>query len=98
MPRQPSKPWYRSERNAWFVCIQGKQHNLGPDKKEAERKFHELLARPPDQPAFTQTAEESVLAILDRFLTWCREHRKPETLEWYRWRLQEFTTHLQRAG
>ena len=26
------KPWYRKSRNVWYVEIDGKQHNLGPDR------------------------------------------------------------------
>jgi hypothetical protein len=25
-------PWWRSDRNAYFITIGGKQHNLGPDE------------------------------------------------------------------
>lgn len=41
MARSP-KPWYRRERKAWFVTIDGKRHNLGPDRKAAFKRFHEL--------------------------------------------------------
>ena len=34
MARSP-QPWHRASRNAWFVTINGTQHNLGPDKKQA---------------------------------------------------------------
>ena len=27
MPRQP-RPWYRKDRDAWFVTIDGTRHNL----------------------------------------------------------------------
>ena len=40
------KPWYREDRQAWFVTINGDRHNLGSDEKEAKRKFHELMAAP----------------------------------------------------
>ena len=35
---RPNKLWFRTARNAWFVTINGKKHNLGPDEKEAKRK------------------------------------------------------------
>src|SRR5262249_52771371 len=38
------RPWYRKSKDAWFVCIDGKQVNLGKDKDEAFRKFHRLMA------------------------------------------------------
>ena len=33
MPRFP-KPWYRKNRRRWFVQIDGKQVNLGPDREK----------------------------------------------------------------
>ena len=44
MPRIP-KPWFRKDRQAYFVTINGVRHNLGPDKKQAERLYHELMAK-----------------------------------------------------
>ncbi len=32
MARQP-KPWYRKDRDSWFVTVGGTRHNLGADKK-----------------------------------------------------------------
>jgi hypothetical protein len=46
MARSP-KPWYRDDRQAWFVTIRGERHNLGPDEQEAKREFHELMAEKP---------------------------------------------------
>lgn len=45
MARTP-KTWFREGRRAHFVTIDGARHNLGSDKKEADRWFHELMARP----------------------------------------------------
>ena len=42
MARMPS-PWYRKSRNCWFVMLDGKLHNLGPNKKEAFEKFYRLI-------------------------------------------------------
>jgi hypothetical protein len=27
--------WFRSDRNAWYITLGGRQHNLGPDEKVA---------------------------------------------------------------
>ena len=40
MPEKPIRPRYRKARKCWFVCLHGKQHNLGPDKEEAHKRFH----------------------------------------------------------
>ena len=42
-------------------------------------------------------AADSVVGVIERFLTWCHEHRKPATYEWYRWRLQMFADHVGKA-
>jgi integrase len=39
-------------------------------------------------------ASDAVLAVIERFLDWCHDHRKPDTYEWYRWRLQLFADHV----
>jgi integrase len=80
------KPWYRPNRGVWYVTIDGRQHNLGPDREEAARRYHELMARP--QPK--KVAAGSVVAVIDAFLDWCQKHREPATYEWYRSRLQLF--------
>ena len=42
MPRDP-KPWFRKDRDAWFVTINGRRYNLGPDRNAAHDRFHELM-------------------------------------------------------
>ena len=42
MPRIP-KPWFRADRKVWQVTIAGKRINLGPEKKQAFEKFHQLM-------------------------------------------------------
>ena len=65
---RPSKLWYRKDRKAWFVTIDGKRHNLGPDKKKAEKEFHKLMAADAPPP-------DDILAVdmLDRFLIWTNQ-------------------------
>ncbi len=85
MARRP-KPWYRRDRGAWFVSIDGVRHNLGPDKKAAFVKFHAMLSR----PANRRLAGDSLVTIIDAFLEWCQHHRAADTYLWYRDRLQRF--------
>jgi hypothetical protein len=42
MPRDP-KPWFRKDRDAWFVTINGRRFNLGSDRDAAHTRFHELM-------------------------------------------------------
>ncbi len=83
MPHFP-KPYFLSSRKIWKVQIKGKQTNLGADRDEAFRKYHELMARSVELPT------RSIVGVVDRYLEWCQEHRATETYEWYRWRLQLF--------
>lgn len=61
-------------------------------------EFHRLMAEhygsmPP--PKVTVRSEGTpVREVLERFLAWCFEHRKGDTYEWYRWRLQLFSDSL----
>jgi hypothetical protein len=101
MARTP-KPWYRADRQAYFVTVGGTRHNLGPNKKEADRRFHELMARaaePPEQTADrpTSTAALTVAEVFEKFLDWCQKHRTPRTYEWSRNHIQAFCDHLKTA-
>lgn len=90
MARTP-KPWFREDRNAYFVTIRGVRHNLGPDKDEADRRFHELMAARPDAPLAAPTGPTCV-EVFDKFLDWCERHREKRTFEWYRDHIQDFVT------
>jgi hypothetical protein len=46
MPHFP-KPFFKKNRRLWYVEIDRRQHNLGPDKDEAFRQYHQLMTRPP---------------------------------------------------
>ena len=61
MAKNP-KPWWREDRQAWFVQIDGQRHNLGKAKKAAWRRYHELMAQPKKR---TIVSADSLLAIID---------------------------------
>lgn len=77
MARNP-KPWYWKARKCWFVTIDGQRHNLGEDKKEAEKRFHELMLGKP------KVKSDSVLCLFDEFLEWTQKHRAERTYGWYK--------------
>ena len=85
MPKKP-EPWWREDRQAWFVQINRKRYNLGRDKKQAWQRYYELMA----QPQKRAVVSDSLAAIIDAFLEWVSKHRAPDTYEWYRYRLQRF--------
>lgn len=85
MARTP-KPWYRKDRKAWFVTINGERHNLGSDREDAHKQFHEMMAK----PANPVVRSGLVVELLDRFLTWVEKNRAVDTYIWYQSRLQLF--------
>ena len=85
MPRTP-KPWYWKKRKSYFVTIDGRRHCLGKDKEAAFVRFHQLMAEPQQQAI----RSGSLIEFCERFLDWTEKHRKPDTYEWYRFRLERF--------
>ena len=52
MPRQPL-PWFRKQTGWWKVCLNGERLKLAKgksNKKEALKRFHELMARMVQRP------------------------------------------------
>lgn len=80
------KPWYRPSRGLWYVTLNGKQHNLGPDEIAAFTQYKELLAHPPEP----QVSFDCVAVVIDAFLDWTSKHRAARTFDWYQERLQWF--------
>jgi hypothetical protein len=87
MSRQP-KPWFRKDRNCWQVTINGRRHNLGPEKKAAFNQFHELMLRPKE--TFQPVSNLLVPSLADDYLEWLQNNRSEPTYEWYRYRLERF--------
>ena len=80
-----SKPWFRPQRGVWYVTLDGKQINLGSDRKVAFEEYARLIAVPKEQ---RQAPAHSLPAVIDAFLTWIKPRRAPDTFEWYRYRLE----------
>ncbi|WP_339888927.1 tyrosine-type recombinase/integrase [Rhodopirellula europaea] len=85
-------PFFRKSRNRWYVQINGRQVNLGPDKEKAFARYHQLMsdAAAVRTPAPRADTPKSVAFLADHFLEWVERNRAPETYEWYRYRLQRF--------
>jgi len=76
---RPNRIWWWNSRGEWAVNINGQRHRLGPDREEAERKFHELKAKPQRRPV----RSDSVLAIFDAWLEHVKINRAEKTYVWY---------------
>lgn len=83
------KPFFRKSRQLWYVQLNGRQFNLGPDRDEAFTRYHELMAKP-EPKVLPTTAAPLVVVLCDRFLDWVQLHRSAGTYQWYWWRLQKF--------
>src|SRR4051812_42563345 len=105
MARRPS-PWYRSSRKSWHVTIRGEKHYLGPPpagaKPPEKSKKTGLWNHPPEiaeafrrlldgRPAEADSGD-TVIAVLDDFITWCKENRSALTAGRYEEFVQDFVS------
>jgi integrase len=91
MPHYP-KPFFRKSRGLWYVQLERRQINLGPDRDAAFEQYRDLMATPAARPAtvLPASAGQLVVVLCDKFLDWVERHRSPGTYQWYWWRLQSF--------
>src|SRR5262249_28542142 len=100
MPHFP-KPFSCKSRDRWAVQINGKMQNLGADKEEAFKRYHELMAQRGSEPSHAAGSQDRgnglplVVSVLDDYLEWlqarCSEGSKePRTFEGYARFLQSF--------
>ncbi|MFV1967589.1 MAG: phage integrase SAM-like domain-containing protein, partial [Pirellulaceae bacterium] len=85
MARTP-KPWFWKARKQWCVTIDGQRHMLGPEKKAADTRFHELMADPKERVINPGSVDE----LFDQFMDWVQNHRAPKTYRWYKDFLEGF--------
>ena len=86
------QPFYKHSRNTWYLEVDGKQHNLGPDREEAFALYHELMvAHGQGKLGRNPKASQLVLA----YLSWAKnpKHMKSTTYEWYKYHLDLFLAH-----
>ena len=94
MPHYP-KPYYRPNRQTWFVQIDGREHTLGRDKDAAWQKYHELMAARGQQPVVPPVADaKTVVVALERFMGHVEANRSPRTYEFYQRVLKSFRLSL----
>lgn len=91
MARPPSV-WHRSQDDHYYTTIRGQKIKLAPDKKEATRLFHELLAKQ-EEPAGSNISP-TFAKIADLFLDESERTKKPTTYRVLKYNLQSFCDHL----
>jgi integrase len=83
MPR-PSKPWFKSHRNTWYVTVGGHKVSLGvrgkKNRQAAYAAWHRLLA---DGRPVTGDPAGTVADVVTAFLADATGRVKPATLAWY---------------
>jgi integrase len=105
---RPRKPWYRSDRNAWFVEVDGKQVPLGqhPDTFPSPQKSKNGWNPPPpivaaygrvmetrgNEPE-APSPKDSVVSLLGSFLSWTKTNKSAATYEQRRYFLHSFVKH-----
>jgi hypothetical protein len=60
------KPFFKRSRGVWYVEIDRRQHNLGPDRDEAFRQYYQLMGQPRER----KVSPQSLAAIIDAYLEW----------------------------
>ena len=46
---RPAKPWYWKAHKIWCVNHKGERIKLGPDRDEAFRQYHQIMAKPEEK-------------------------------------------------
>ena len=85
MKRKP-QPYFRKQKNAWYVQLNGRRISLGRDEEEAWQKYYELMAT----KAPIEESELTVAQLLERYLDWVQANRKPNTYKRVRRFLSQF--------
>jgi integrase len=78
------KPFFKKARGCWYVEINRRQINLGPERDAAFQQYHQLM----QQPTERVVSADLLAVVIDSFLEWLHKNRAPDTYEWYRYRLQ----------
>ena len=93
------KPFFRPKKDRWYVQLDGKQINLGPDRDVAFDRYHALMAdrRQRARPAPPSPASDHalVVTVLDEFLDWLAKRveegtKATRTYDWYEQYLNSF--------
>jgi integrase len=94
---RPSSPWYREDRDAWYVNHGGKQVRLCKGKanrKEAYRAFLKLSDNAESTPGGRCTASD----LLEHFLRYAKANLKPNTYRGYEVFITPFVRTVRRMG
>ena len=89
--RKP-KPYFKKQSKRWVCTINGKRVTLGRTRKEADKKFHELMAS-----GVTRNELETVRAACLAYLIWLKANRKPKTLKTQKAFIEDFAASVPKS-
>src|SRR5271168_3684369 len=90
MPR-PAKLWRRTGHEGWWSTIGGKKVNLGLDRGEAEKRFHQLKAAGKTAVGkLTEPSAFTVATLVNRYLADAATRVAGNTLDQYHWNLSRW--------
>jgi site-specific recombinase XerD len=87
MPRTSTGPWFRADRNAWYVWIGGKQHRLADGvegKADAMRAWHGLMAEKYDRQSARASSAMKLGDLVKAFMELSTSKVEVSTLLTYR--------------
>ena len=97
-----ARPWWRSQKQAWCVTVNGSRVQLGPHPESAPAPKYNKRKDTWNVPESIEdrfkvlqrtkqlpVSQDTSWAILDAFLEWCEKNR-PASYGWYQARLQRF--------
>ncbi|WP_202617433.1 tyrosine-type recombinase/integrase [Roseimaritima sediminicola] len=87
---RPPKVWCRKQTGTFYCTIDGRRIPLGKDRAAADKKFHELMARPIDAAAQCTTLYD----LCQLYLDWVEDNRAPRTYDQLRHYLRSFIGHI----
>ena len=91
MPR-PAKIWQRDQDSFFYCTHRGKQVRLARDRKEAEKAFHEMKARPDEAPE--AGSRPSFRKLADLYLEFMRQSKDKKTFDHRLFFLKSFAAHV----
>lgn len=72
---RPPKVWCRKQTGTFYCTINGQRVCLGQDREAADRKFHDLMARPQD----ARQQGTTLYGLCQLFLDWVEANRAKGT-------------------
>jgi integrase len=91
--RRP-QPFYKKSRNTWYVQLDGRQINLGPNEEAAFDEYHRLMLQRGVPSEALAEPDALVIELCQKFLAWQKRRGSEGTYDFYFKPLDSFTSFL----